>query len=411
MSGAACVIGAGQAGCELALELRRCGWSRPIVLIGEETHAPYQRPPLSKGYLGGQVARSALFLRQAAIYERSAIELRSGCRVDHIDRAGKTLQLSTGEVLRYACLALTTGGRPRKLSLADSAGVDAASNLLYLRTLDDADKLRARFIRGMRLVVVGGGYIGLETAAAGIAAGLRVTVLEAMPRVLARVTAPEVSSFYEDVHRAAGVDLRTNVAVRAFEMSGDGAVCAVHCGDGSQLPADLVVVGIGLIPNAELAGAAGLAVHNGIVVDECTRTTDPHIVAAGDCANQPWHDGNRVRLESVQNAIEQARAAAATLAGSPRPYRRTPWFWSEQYDLRLQMTGLSSGYDQVVLRGSQAHRSFALFYFKRSRLLACDAVNRTQEFMAAKRWIAEGSDLDPSLLADDSIPLASSARQ
>jgi 3-phenylpropionate/trans-cinnamate dioxygenase ferredoxin reductase subunit len=410
MSNTAFVIGAGQAGCELALGLRRNGWSGPIALIGAEPHAPYQRPPLSKGYLGDKPERSALDLRQVAAYERSGIELLLGCRVDGIDRADKVLYLSSGETRRYACLALATGGRPKTLTVADSERVELTGNLFYLRTVDDAERLRARFSPGRRLVIIGGGYIGLEIAAAGIAAGLKVTVLEAMPRVLARVTASQMSSFYEAVHREAGVDIRTAVAVRSFDFRDSGEISAVHCVDGMTVPADMVVVGIGLTPNTEIAEAAGLAVDNGIVVDECARTSDAHIVAAGDCANLPSFDGRRIRLESVQNAIDQARIAAATLAGKPQRYRANPWFWSEQYDLRLQMAGLSAGHDQIVLRGSPARRSFAMFYFERGRLLACDAVNRTPEFVAAKRWITQGCVVDAAALADESLPLAAAGR-
>lgn len=406
-----CIIGAGQAGCELALALRQQGWAASIVLFGEESHPPYQRPPLSKAYLKGEVENTSLHLRQQAAYERANVELVLGTRVERIDPQSRTLRLSNGVERSWAKLALTTGGRPRRLTLADAERAGQAGNFHYLRTIDDVLNIRARFEAGQRLVIVGGGYIGLEVAAAAIARGLNVTVLEAFPRVLARVTAPEMSAFYEGVHREAGVDLRTGVEVTGFEFSSWGdAVTGVRCGDGSIVPADLVIVGIGLVPNTELAQAAGLPVDNGIVVDEYARTCDPHIVAAGDCTNHPnMASGRRVRLESVPNAIEQARSAAASLVGKQRLYDAVPWFWSDQYDLKLQMVGLSLGYDRLILRGSMGSRSFAAFYLGNNRLIACDAVNRPQEFMVAKRLVACRAVIDPLLLADESVLLKSLA--
>lgn len=402
-----CIVGAGQAGCEIALALRQQGWTASIVLFGEEPHPPYQRPPLSKAYLKGEVEKPSLYLRQQAAYDRANVELVLDTRVERIDPQSKTLTLSNQVVRSYTKLALTTGGRPRKLNVNDAERAGQAGNFHYLRTIDDVLNIRNRFEAGQRLVIVGGGYIGLEVAAAAIARGLKVTVLEAFPRVLARVTAPEMSVFYERVHREAGVDLRTGVEVTGFEFSSsDDAVTGVRCGDGAVVPADVVVVGIGLVPNTELAQAAGLSVDNGIVVDEYAQTSDPHVVAAGDCTNHPnMASGRRVRLESVPNAIEQARTAAASLAGKQRPYDAVPWFWSDQYDLKLQMVGLSQGYDQLILRGSMSDRSFAAFYLSNNRIIACDAVNRSQEFMIAKRLVASRTVIDPQQLADDSVLL------
>lgn len=402
-----CIIGAGQAGCELALALRQQGSAASIVLLGEESHPPYQRPPLSKAYLKGEVEKPSLYLRQQAAYDRANVELVLDTRVERIDLQSKTLTLSSGIERSYSKLALTTGGRPRKLTVNDAERAGRAENFHYLRTIDDVLNIRSRFESGQRLVIVGGGYIGLEVAAAAIARGLNVTVLEAFPRVLARVTAPEMSVFYERVHREAGVDLRTAVEVTGFEFSpSDDSVTGVRCGDGSVVPADVVIVGIGLVPNIELAQAAGLSIDNGIVVDEYARASDPHVVAAGDCTNHPnVASGRRVRLESVPNAIEQARTAAATLAGKQRLYDAVPWFWSDQYDLKLQMVGLSLGYDQVVLRGSTDSRSFTAFYLRNSQIIACDAVNRSQEFMVAKRLVASRSVIDPLVLADESVLL------
>lgn len=401
------VVGAGHAGGELAFALRQQGYSGPLTVIGEEAHLPYQRPPLSKAYLKGECETPSLFLRQAAAYEKANIGLLLSRRVERIDRAGKQLVFDDGREVTYSKIALATGGRARRMTIDDAARVERTRNFHYLRNIDDVIGIRARFEAGQRLVIVGGGYIGLEVAASAIARDLNVTVLEALPRVLARVTAPQMSAFYERIHRNAGVDLRTNVEVTGLEFSPEGdVVTAVHCTGGVVIPADVVVVGIGLLPNTELAQAAGLDVDNGIVVNEHAATSDPDIVAAGDCTNHPSvFCGRRIRLESVPNAVEQARVAAAYLAGKPRVYDSVPWFWSDQYDLKLQMTGLSQGYDQFVLRGAMENKSFAAFYLKQGRLIACDAVNRAQEFMIAKRMVAACKPFDPVALADESVPL------
>jgi 3-phenylpropionate/trans-cinnamate dioxygenase ferredoxin reductase component len=293
------------------------------------------------------------------------------------------------------------------MTITQAAQAERAKNFHYLRTIDDVLAIRSRFEAGKRLVIVGGGYIGLEVASSAISRDVNVTVLEALPRVLARVTAPELSAFYEQVHRNAGVDLRTNVEVTGLDFNAEGdVITGVHCTGGVLIPADLVIVGIGQLPNTELAQAAGLDVDNGIVVDEFAVTSDPDIVAAGDCTNHPSvFCGRRIRLESVPNAVEQARVAAATLAGKPRTYDAVPWFWSDQYDLKLQMTGLSHGYDQFVLRGSMNNKSFTAFYLKDGRMIACDAVNRAQEFMIAKRMVAACKSFDPAALADETVPL------
>jgi 3-phenylpropionate/trans-cinnamate dioxygenase ferredoxin reductase subunit len=401
------VIGAGHAGGETAFALRQQGYAGPLTVIGEEAHVPYQRPPLSKAYLKGDCEAPSLYLRQPAAYEKANIGLLLSRRVERIDRASKKLVLDDGRELNYSKLALATGGRARRMTIGDAARAERTNNFHYLRTIDDVNAIRSRFQSGQRLVVVGGGYIGLEVAASAIARDVHVTVLEALPRVLARVTAPQMSEFYEQVHRNAGVDLRTNIEVTGLDFNAAGdAVTAVHCSGGVVIPADFVVVGIGLLPNTEIAQAAGLDVDNGIVVNEHAATSDPDIAAAGDCTNHPSvFCGRRIRLESVPNAVEQARVAAAYLAGKPRVYDSVPWFWSDQYDLKLQMTGLSQGYDQFVLRGSMQNKSFAAFYLKEGRLIACDAVNRAQEFMVAKRMVAACRPFDAAALADESVPL------
>jgi 3-phenylpropionate/trans-cinnamate dioxygenase ferredoxin reductase component len=395
-----CIVGAGQAGCELAFAARHHGWTGAISLIGDEPHPPYQRPPLSKSFIRGEVDSRALYLRQASAFERAGIELLLGGRVTRIDRQARRIHFVDGRALGYARLALAIGGRPRTLAPASGSACGA---IQYLRTIDDAERIAAGLRARARLVIVGGGYIGLEVAAAAVSCGLGVTVLESATRVLSRVTAPEMSAFYERVHREAGVDIRTGVHLVGVDACTNGdAGIYVHCSDGSTLAADLLVAGIGLEPNTDLAETAGLHVENGIVVDECGRTSDPNIVAAGDCTSLPSSlYAGRVRLESVQNAIEQARAAGAAVAGRERPYRSVPWFWSDQYDLKLQIAGLSRGYDQLVLRGSMDSRYFAAFYLKSGRVLACDAVNRPREFLAAKRLIAAGAEADVAALAED----------
>lgn len=391
----------------MTLALRQLGCKASILMIGEESHPPYQRPPLSKSFLQGDIEASSIYLRRLAAYAGADIDLRLNTRVERIDAHSRTLTLSDGKGYRYGKLALATGGRARRLPIDGSERAGRAENFCYLRTIEDAVRIRNRFHPGQHLVVIGGGYIGLEVAAAAVSYGLKVTVLEALTRVLARVTAVDMSLFYERIHREAGVDLRTDVGVIGFEFSASGdEVTAVHCRDGSVVASDLVVAGVGLLPNAELAESAGLRVDDGVIVDELAQTSDPHIVAAGDCANHPDKvSGRRVRLESVPNAVEQARAAAATLLGKHRPYTALPWFWSNQYDLKLQMAGLSQGHDQVIVRGSMANRSFAAFYLRNRQIIACDAVNRPQEFMIARRLIASCIVADPALLADDGAPL------
>lgn len=392
------IIGASHAAAQLAPSLRLEGWEGDIVVIGDEETVPYHRPPLSKTYLLAEKSVDDLLIRPADIYTKNAISFRLGQRVSSIDPAGQTITLDGGEILGYDKLAICTGARVRQVSLPGSglAGVH------YLRTLKEVDGIRERTGPGKHAVIVGGGYIGLETAAALRKIGMQVTVLEMAPRVLARVTAPQVSAFFQRIHAEEGVTIRTDTQVSGFE--GSGHVTAVLCSDGSRLPADLVIVGIGVIPNTELAATAGLSVDNGILVDELARTSDPHIVAAGDCTNHPSELYGRLRLESVPNASEQAKTAAATICGKCKPYRALPWFWSDQYDLKLQIAGLNQGYDQVVIRGDLDHsRSFAAFYLQAGKLIAADCVNRPQEFMLSKRLIASGTVVNTKQLADDGI--------
>lgn len=395
------IIGASHAAAQLALSVRRFGWDGRIDVIGEEHCLPYHRPPLSKTYLGGEKKFGDILIRPQEAYEKADVHFTLGVRAEAIDRGNARVQLDNAEHLYYDKLALCVGARPREILLpgSDKQGV------FYLRSLNDSDRIRRYVGHGKHAVIIGGGYIGLETAASLRKAGMHVTILEALPRVLARVTNEEISAFYQRIHREEGVHIVTGVSV--ISILGENSVESVVSSDGKSFPADLVIVGIGVLPNIELAEAAGLEVSNGIVVDDCARTSDHNIVAAGDCT---WHYNSiydrYIRLESVQNASEQANVAAATICGKPRPYEALPWFWSDQYDLKLQIAGLSQGYDQVVIRGDiKAGRSFAAFYLRENRLLAVDAVNKPQEFMLSKRIIGNNLALDIAGLADENAPL------
>ncbi|MDR6861108.1 NAD(P)/FAD-dependent oxidoreductase [Variovorax guangxiensis] len=399
------IVGAGHAGSELALAARQGGLAGRIVLLGEESALPYQRPPLSKDFLCGKADEQALALRPASAYDAAQIELRQGARVERIDRAEKVVTLVDGTRLRYEKLALCTGGRPRPLVCEGMPAQGVASNLFYLRTLADAEAMRQKIQTGTRVVIVGGGYVGLEVAASARSLGAEVTVIEAQPRVLARVAGEAVSRFYESVHCEQGVSILTGVGIASVESEA-GRIRAVNCSDGTRLPLDVLVAGIGMLPNTEAARAAGLAEEGGIPVDDLARTADPDIVAAGDCTLQrhPLY-GPQMRIESVPNALEQARAAASWLCGKPKPNASVPWFWSDQYDLKLQMAGLSQGYDDCVLRGLPATRSFCAFYLRAGRLIAVDAVNRPGDFMAARRALAQQPPVDAAGLGDESVPL------
>lgn len=401
------ILGAGHAGGEVATSLRQEGYEGRILMVGEEKYLPYQRPPLSKAFLSGEIGIDALSIKSQATYDKAQIEFIGSRRAEQIDRASKIVTLNDGTDLRYSKLVLATGGRPRPLAVAGSERAKGCDNFHYLRTIDDVIRIRGQFTSGKRLVIIGGGYVGLEVAAVAIKNQLHVTVLEAAPRVLARVTAPEISAFYEQVHSTAGVDLKTGVTVEQIVYSdSDNRVTEVVCSDGLRVSADLVILGIGLVPNVELAEAAGLDVSNGIVVDEHARTGDPNILAVGDCANYPNQLlATRVRLESVPNALEQARIAAATICDKQRPYGSMPWFWSDQYDLKLQMVGLSTGYDQVVLRGKPDEKSFVAFYLKEGCVIAADSVSRPKDFMFCKRLVADRAQAAPAVLADESISL------
>ncbi|GAB3378739.1 FAD-dependent oxidoreductase [Spongiibacter taiwanensis] len=400
MSNEHCVIvGGSHAAASLAAALRSEGWEGAISIIGDEPHLPYHRPPLSKAYFCGEKSDAEILIRPETFYQQNNIDLVLGSRVEDIDTEAKTVTLHDGATISYTKLALTTGAKVRKIPIPGSD----LKGVYYLRDLGDVDQIKKYVVTGKRAVIVGGGYIGLETAASLRKLGMEVTVLEALPRVLQRVTAPEVSAFYTRVHREEGVDLRTEVAIEG--IVGDGKVGAVKLADGTEIDCNLVVIGVGVIPETELAEKAGLKIDNGIVVNEHAVTSNPDIVAAGDCTQHynPIYQ-THLRLESVQNATDQAKIAAKSLCGKPLVYNALPWFWSDQYDLKLQIAGLSQGFDQVVVRGdTESGRSFAAFYYKAGRLIAVDAVNRPKEFMMTKRALTEGKNADPALVRDESV--------
>ena len=396
------IIGGGQAGGTCAMELRKKGFEGKLTIVCEENHIPYKRPPLSKAYLAGEADLDSLYVMKAAKLEDVAIECALGSNVVSIDRENRRLTLGNDDALHYDQLVIATGSRPRPLPLD---GGDK-SNVFLFRGIDDVDAIRKRCVEGAKVVIIGGGFIGLEAAAVLVKQGMQVTVVEGLDRVLARVTAPQTSAFYEKAHREAGIDLRTGAGVTALE--GDDEVTHVVLGDGSRIESDIVILGIGILPNVELAEAAGLAVDNGITVDEYGRTSDPAIYAAGDCSNHPnAHYGCRLRLESVQNAMDQARVVAANIMGEETCYDALPWFWSDQYDLKLQMVGISQGYDEVVVRGNPDERSFSVFYLKGGELIAVDAISRPKDFMMAKKLVAERIRPNPADLGNESVELKS----
>ena len=393
------IAGAGQAAAQSVLSLRHVGFMGKIVLIGEEPYLPYQRPPLSKKFLAGELELERLFLRHEHFYRDHQVEVRLGVRVERIDRGRKMLVLGDSSEVPYDRLLLATGSQVRKVTVP---GHDLPQ-VHYLRSIADVCGIRTGFASGRHLVVIGGGYIGLEVAAVAVTAGLKVTVVEMLDRVMARVVAPPISAFYLRAHQESGVEFRLGTGV--VEFRADGPRVRVICSNGETLPADLVVVGVGVLPTTDIAEAAGISCNNGILVDENCRTSDPDIFAAGDCTNHPNSLlGRRLRLESVHNAQEQGKTAARAIVGTPEPYAQIPWFWSDQYDLKLQMTGLTEGYSTMTIRGDPAKRSFAAFYFAGDcRLLAVHAVNSPREFMLSKKLIAQGARLDPQAVTDTAV--------
>lgn len=401
MSETIIVIGAGHAGAQIVESLRGGGFDGRLIMIGDEAHRPYDRPATSKELLSGGIDLDRVFLKREQFYTDKAIDLRLSVSAIKIDPAAKTVTLSTGEALHYNTLVIATGARARRIQVpgADLDGV------FYLRSLADSQAIGARLGPGKKLAIVGGGYVGLEVAASATKLGCKVAVIEMLERLLARVAGTEIADFYAEAHRAAGVDLHFGVVIERFV--GEGSLKAVRLTDGTEIPADAVVVGIGAIPNTELAAEAGLAVENGIVVDDCGRTSDPSIFAVGDATNHP-NDllGKRLRLESVPAAMGQARAAASAILGNPKPFHEIPWFWSDQYDIKLQIVGMSEIGDQVVLRGNPADRRFAAFYLRKGKIVAVNAVNSGKDFIQGKKLVAEGRVPGVAKLANPDVPLA-----
>lgn len=394
------IIGAGQAAAQLIDSLRRRGYVGAITLVGDEGF-PYQRPPLSKKYLAGELGLDRLQLRQPTYFDEQRVELRLGRRAIAINRHSKQVQLDDGTMLEYEHLVIATGSHPRRLKMpgADLAGVH------YLRSLSDADHLRTEVHVGQHAVIIGGGYIGLEVAATLRQLGMEVTVLEMADRVMNRVVAEPVSRYYEREHASHGVKIELGARVLALRGDTDGRIAAVETDRGS-IAANLVVVGIGVLPTDELAQSAGLACDNGVIVDEYCRTSDPAIFAIGDCSNHPSaHYGRRIRLESVDNAFEQANTVAANITGTPTQHDRVPWFWSDQYHHKLLIVGLADGHDRAILRGDPANHSFSVCYLRDGEFIAIDTVNMAKDQMAARKLIASRMRPDVTKLADISIAL------
>lgn len=386
------VIGAGQAGAALVARLRSAGHTGAITLIGEESAPPYQRPPLSKGYLTGEIGAERLWLRGPDFYAEHGISLRLGTPVSAIDPAAKTITLGT-QAIAYDDLVLTTGSAPRRLPGAVGGGL---AGVYTVRMLSDVDAMKAEFVAGRRVVIVGGGYIGLEAAAVAAKLGLDVTVLEMAPRILQRVAAPETSDYIRALHLAHGVKILESTGLD--RLIGDKRVTGARLAGGGVLPADFVIAGVGIMPRTALAEAAGLDIENGIKTDAQGRTSDPHIWAAGDCASFPWQ-GGRLRLESVGNAIDQAEVVADNIMGAGISYDAKPWFWSDQYDCKLQIAGLNTGYDNIITRGPDGP-SVSFWYFRGDTLLAVDAMNDPRAYMVGKRLIEQGKSPEKAALSN-----------
>jgi 3-phenylpropionate/trans-cinnamate dioxygenase ferredoxin reductase subunit len=395
------LIGGGQAAAQAAQSLRMSGYDGKLSLVGDEPVLPYQRPPLSKAFMKGELAEERLYFKPAVWYEDNKIDTLLSQRVLEIDRSAQRIRLEHGGELPYDALLIATGARPRALPVkgADLAGVHD------LRSLSDVERIRPQMISGRKIVIIGAGYIGLEAAAIACQLGLDVTVLEMADRVIARVTSPVVSEFYTRLHQERGVDIRLGARLAGLRGS-RGRVTQAVLDTGEHIDADIILVGIGILPNFELAAAAGLECANGILVDEDARTSDPCIFAAGDCTVRPIVQYGRTgRLESVQNAIEQGKLAAAAIMGADRPRVDCPWFWSDQFDVKLQIAGLSTEHDDIVLRGNRSTCKFSVFYFKTGRLIAVDAVNSPADFLASKKLIMDGARPSKIDLADAAVPM------
>lgn len=394
------IAGAGHGAGQVVATLKQQKFDGHIVLIGDEPYLPYQRPPLSKKFLAGEMPPERLYFKPASFYDDAQIEQRLGTRVESINREDSSVSCSDGTSVHFDKLVLATGSRVRRVQVPGSE----LDGIHYLRGIADVKAIRADIETARQLVIIGAGYIGLEVAAVARQLGLDVTVVEMAERVMSRVVSPEISAFYQQQHKEHGVHLLLSTGLESFH--GDGRVQSVTCTDGQYLLADLVVVGVGIVPNTELAEAAGLDTNDGIVVDDRCQTSAENIYAIGDCTRHPSATYRRsLRLESVHNALEQAKTAASNICGVASHYAQVPWFWSDQYDLKLQIAGLSQGYDDIVLRGSSEERSFSCLYLKDGQLIAIDAVNAPRDFVQSKALIEKHASIDKALLADSSVML------
>jgi 3-phenylpropionate/trans-cinnamate dioxygenase ferredoxin reductase subunit len=394
------IVGAGQAGFALAARLRALKDMRPITMIGAEDVFPYQRPPLSKKYLLGEMSFDRLTFRVDSWFEENHVQVRLSTFVEEIDRAKKTVRMQDGSVLDYDTLAIATGSTPRTLPASIGGDLDG---VYTVRDKRDADRLANEMKAGRRLLIIGGGYIGLEAAAVARHLGLEVTLIEMADRILARVASKETSDIMRAIHDARGVVIREKTGLTRL-IGKDGKVCAAELSDGSVIDVDFVIVGIGVTPNDRLAQDCGIDVGNGILVDEFARSSDPSIFAIGDCAMLPWQ-GGRIRLESVQNAVDQAESVAATLFGSIEPYAPKPWFWSDQYDVKLQIAGFNLGYDETLVRPGAREGAVSVWYFREGQLIAVDAINDAKAYVTGKKMLETGINPQKSLLADPATDL------
>ena len=395
------LVGAGQSADQCATILRREGFDGSILIVGEESHPPYQRPPLSKDYLAGKVDLDRVYTKKIEFYGKQKIDLLLSTRVKNINREDKSILLSNSDKLSYKKLVLATGSRVRKLHVTGSG----LSNIHYLRNINDSENIKKHIKKDKKLVIVGAGYIGLEVAAVAAEKGMFVSVIEMEQRVMNRTVDPIISEYFEDLHKQHGVKIFLNTSLEEF--LGSNSVSKVICSNGLELDADLVVVGTGILPNIELALDAGLECENGIIVDEYGKTGDSDIYACGDCTNHPNKIlGKRLRLESVHNALEQAKTVASSICGLKKKYNQVPWFWSDQYDHKLQIVGFSGKHQEVVKRGSEERKAFLLFYLKNKELIAVDAVNSPKEFLDCKKLVANRIKISSDTIQDLSIKLS-----
>jgi 3-phenylpropionate/trans-cinnamate dioxygenase ferredoxin reductase subunit len=394
------IAGAGQAAIQSAVSLRKFGYEGSITIIGEESHPPYQRPPLSKDYLLGKTQLDRVHLKKEAFYAENKIELIINTKVESIDRKEKMVSLSNKENLAYGKLIIAVGSRVRKL---DVPGVNK-NGIHYLRGLDDANSLKENLKEGKKLVIVGAGYIGLEVAAVAASLKIETSVIDIADRVMSRTVDPLISDYYHSLHENNGVNIHLEHGLKS--ITGKRNVEKVFCTNNLELDADIVVIGAGVIPNDELASTAGLTCENGIVVNEFGQTEDENIYACGDCTNHPNKIlGRKLRLESVHNAMEQSKAVASSITGLEEPYNQVPWFWSDQYDHKLQIVGLSGDHDEVIMRGSQSEQSFLLFYLKNKEIIAVNAINSSKEFLISKKLVENKVIISSDIISDQSVQL------